>query len=380
MKLNIHIAFFIPNLSYGGVQSMVLLLAKEFKKLGNKVTIFGFNFYEDEFLSLLDMNGINYVKLDEFNYINSKKFKQLDKISQFLKRYRILKGLKKYDLDVIFSFTSANLVFSYLWRITGAKQFLFHDVGGHPEPLKKNNSFGVLLLKWSKPTFVVNSFHCKDSFSYIYSLNKKNVHVIRQGIENKPIEYKINWKRKLNLSDNCIVILMMANFFKEKDHITVIKSFHKHLTKYPLDSKLIITGIKINSLPEIYEECIDYIKVNNLTDKIQMLGHVEDKNVIQEIADIGILSSKSEGSPTFVMEMMLKGKTVIGSNIPGIKELINNDDLLFEVGNIEQCERLLSDMILNKERLLEIGQKNHIDAKNRFTIDNMISKYLEILK
>ena len=375
-----HIAFFMPNLSFGGVQSLVFFLARDFQKKGYKVTVFGFEHIEDNFLRFLESQKINYVNLITFNFLRSPEFSNLSRAKKLVTRFKILKDLKKYNFDIIFSFTSANQLFSYLWKLTGAKKFIFHDVGGHPNSVKKKYTIGLFLLKKSKPTFVVNSHHCKKSLSYIYGLHQNLVHVVENGTEiDTPQLSNLEWRKKVSLNQNTIVILMMANFFKEKDPLTLIKAYHKLSRLSDLDVALLLSGIKIDSCSEVWEECQDYVIQNKLTDKVIFLNHVEDKNGLQNMADIAVLSSNSEGRPNYVMEMMLHGKPFIGSNIPGIQEILNDSNFLFEIGNIDECFDLLVKLCKSAEIREQTGQRNQERAVELFNVNVMFNKYLNLI-
>jgi glycosyltransferase involved in cell wall biosynthesis len=80
------------------------------------------------------------------------------------------------------------------------------------------------------------------------------------------------------------------------------------------------------------------IRTLSLEREIKLLGHVvhEDLNAIYPLADLVVLTSKSEGIPVVLMEAMAHGCAVLAPNITGIPELVIDGEtgILYEAGSV----------------------------------------------
>jgi glycosyltransferase involved in cell wall biosynthesis len=65
----------------------------------------------------------------------------------------------------------------------------------------------------------------------------------------------------------------------------------------------------------------------DITSRVVFLGSVEPSGVAQHLhwADIFVFASESEGRPNAVLEAMAAGLPIIATNIPGVREMIDNE-------------------------------------------------------
>ncbi len=162
-----------------------------------------------------------------------------------------------------------------------------------------------------------------------YKLNGVGVDLNKYSLDNFD-RGKI--REKLNLKDDDFVILMIAEVNKNKNHRQMIDAIEILKNKGIENIKVICAGDGV-----IFDEVSTYIKERNLQDNIKMLGFRSDINELIVACDMGILMSHREGLPRNIMELMACEKTVIGTNIRGIRDLIKDgiNGYLVEVGNSE---------------------------------------------
>ena len=86
-----------------------------------------------------------------------------------------------------------------------------------------------------------------------------------------------------------------------------------------IDLKLTVAG----DGPE-RENLENYSKELKLENKITFLGFVSDMSSFYENIDIYCISSTTEDLPLSVIEAMMAGKPIIGSNIGGIPDILEN--------------------------------------------------------
>ncbi len=66
------------------------------------------------------------------------------------------------------------------------------------------------------------------------------------------------------------------------------------------------------------------IASRGLLDRISLLGHASDTRQLYLAADIVVLCSTAEGQPYAILEAMRAGRPVIGTNVAGIRELVDD--------------------------------------------------------
>ncbi len=80
-----------------------------------------------------------------------------------------------------------------------------------------------------------------------------------------------------------------------------------------------------------------------------------------------------DNSPMVIYESLVCGTPVIGSNIGGIPELVENEHngLLFEAGNVHQLQKLLENLITDPDKLKEL-EKGARETVQKYSMKNHI--------
>ena len=106
----------------------------------------------------------------------------------------------------------------------------------------------------------------------------------------------------------------------------------------------------------------------SLEGRIDFEGHVPPDEVSLWFAqaDVLLITSKSEGRPNVVLEAFAAGVPVVGTDIPGLRELVIPDasGMLFPFGNYEALAACLL-MLANREMRLRLG-----DGGRQFIIEH----------
>jgi len=135
-------------------------------------------------------------------------------------------------------------------------------------------------------------------------------------------------------------------------------------------------------------DIINFVKEYKINNNVLFLGHIspDEMPYFYSSADIFVLPSFSEGMPTALLEAMACGLPSIGTNVGGIKEVIEDmkTGILVDPGNSDQLAEkiklLLSDENLRR-RLGENGRKkvlkNYTWEKVTDQIENLYKKVME---
>lgn len=191
--------------------------------------------------------------------------------------------------------------------------------------------------------------------------------VINNGIDTRKFIQAESYDKKLifpKYKKNDVLLLMIARFNKQKDHITVIKA----MKKLPEEYKLILVGEgdTLHSIKSIIKEL-------NLEDRVEILGFREDIPNIIKTCDIGILSSNYEGFGLAAIEYMAGGLPTIVSDVDGVKNIVGDGGIIFEKGNEIDLANKVTNIIEDKE-LYNYKVEKGIARSLDFDIITMVEK------
>ncbi len=346
----------LPCFDLGGAEKQGLYIAKSMQESG---------LYEVEVWALIESSGLLIEKLKEAGL----KYKTLNiPFSVFHNRYKrlltywsFLWELRSAKFDYIIPYTyHCNILCASVFRFAGIKKCLWFQIAME---YKIDYSTFEKIAKAFKPTYAANSNAAADFISKRHNVCRRKVEVIPNPFEVIPPKNDVPyWRDKLGVKEGDITLFMAANFFPEKDHFTVIKGI-KLLIKYYPNIKLILAGGPLNSSTCHWLKSICYDL--QMGDHVIFLGSIDDIAGILRSVTIGVLSSRSEGSPNSVIEYMGYGLPVIATNIPPISELFQPEyPYLFEVENVNDFVSKTDSLIKNIGNL-----SNHIN-RNKFFIES----------
>ena len=196
-----------------------------------------------------------------------------------------------------------------------------------------------------------------------------------------PIHGK-NLRKNYNLKGSDIVILSLSRLTKRKGHFISIDAI-KNLTKKYSNIKYLIAGTGDIA----YEKKLKtYVKKHNLDSHIYFLGYVREshKNEIYNLCDIYMMTSlpmdmygSSEGFGITFLEANACGKPVIGTDVGGISDAIQNgyNGFLIKPNNLLELEKTIIN-IINNEKLYKSLSENSINhIKKNFDIKLVGKRY-----
>ena len=105
------------------------------------------------------------------------------------------------------------------------------------------------------------------------------------------------------------------------------------------------------------------------------------KNLIKGARAVVLPSEWYENAPISILEAYASGKIVVGANIGGIPEMIENDETgyLFESGNADQLAQILSKIEgLPNEKIIDMGKRSRQYVTTTFTADMYRTKMLSL--
>jgi len=368
------IAFIINALSDGGAERVVQTLSDYFTKNGLKV-----------YIILLD-NSTQHYKINENVKIIVLKTSVLNKsfgkiISIPLQSVELYFLLKKLKIENAISFlVRSNLVFSFIKFFSKRKVIISernyskvqYEIFG-----LKNNIMNYLIKKLYKLAnrIIPISNGIRKSLIQDYKLNKDKIKTIYNPqnisfIKNHKIQ-KTNFKFKKNTK----YFITLGRLILQKDHITMIKAFHKVTSQNP-NTNLIILGEG-----PLRDELTKLIKELGLENKVHLVGFQKDPFSYLKQADIFVFSSKFEGFGNVIVEAMACGLPIVSTDCPsGPSEILDNGKYgkLVKVGDVEDLSKAMIEM-LKYENIYKYKQLSIFRA-NDFDVSKIAKQYLDVME
>ncbi len=175
---------------------------------------------------------------------------------------------------------------------------------------------------------------------------------------------KVSMRIKFNLPEDALVCLFAGSLIKRKGLDLLIPAFIDVAERHP-DIFLWLVGPQ-NQLenPTLDESFIDQlkqqIKAHQLEDHVRFEGLIRDRVDMAaafQAADIFVFPSRKEGLPNVVLEAMACGLPVIVSDLPGLKNVIENGNngIVVALEEINTLNKAIESIISNDENRVRLG-------------------------
>lgn len=218
---------------------------------------------------------------------------------------------------------------------------------------KKISWIHVDMLNHKKSEAVFSSLEserkCYEKFDKVICVSKnvRDQFIKKFNYDNSKVEIKYNPVDKIDIQNKAkeevtdikksekFVFCTIGRLVTQKGYDRLLR-VHNKLVKEGLDYEIWIIG-EGNKRPLLEE----YIKENNLSDTVKLLGFKANPYKYLNLADSFVCSSRAEGFSTVASEAVILGKPIVTVNCSGMHELLgenneyglvveNNEDALYE--------------------------------------------------
>ena len=128
---------------------------------------------------------------------------------------------------------------------------------------------------------------------------------------------------------------------------------------------------------EEYERIKKMVDLMNLSSTIEFYGKVNDVAPLLGKADVFVLSSSSEAFPVSVIEAIASGLPIVSTNVGGVSELVGDNGILVEPGNMQQLVSAMKELIDNDSERIRMGRLSQ-KYSEQFDVHKIIAQYEEI--
>ena len=193
-----------------------------------------------------------------------------------------------------------------------------------------------------------------------FKLNKNKINIIPNWIDTDLFKPAKNNKKKS--------VLLVGRLENQKNYSFIIKSLYK--TKIKLF--IVGDGKQKKELSQL---------ANNLNVEVIFLNNIPNDQMpkIYNQHMVYILCSKFEGNPKTLLEAMSCGCAVVGTNVPGISEIIeNNINGISTELNEKKMKKIIQSLIINSDLVKKLGQNARKYILKNNSLKMLINKEYQI--
>ena len=354
-----NILYVINSLVGGGAEKLMNDMLPIVKKTGNNCELLVFDLNNAKYYDSLINNGIKIKKVPDKNVIQ-----KIIYIYKYIKRGKfdivhvnLFPSL--YYCSFIKRFFLKNTVFIYTEHNTDNRRRHHKCLRLVEKNIYEPYDYIVSISNGTKNKLIRWLGECNDtSNKYIVINNGIN---LEKFIYTFPID--IN-KIISNYSDEDKLLCMIGSFTEQKNHMYMLDV----MKELPSNYKLILLGDG-----KLKDKIVEKINVDNLSERVVMLGFRNNIAPIVKASDLVVIPSKWEGFGLVAAEAMACGKQIVCNDVDGLSEVVGDVGVKVNINNKNEFK----DAII---QTIEYGydQQKCIDQASRCDIKNMVKLYIDL--
>jgi glycosyltransferase involved in cell wall biosynthesis len=186
-------------------------------------------------------------------------------------------------------------------------------------------------------------------------------------------EVKVIKRDKLFISQDCLVIVVVANLMTYKGHMDLLSALAIIKEKVNQDWQVLCVGRDDGYGLELRGKAREL----DLLDNVRWFGPHNDVSDFFDVADIGLLCSHEEGFSNSILEMMSSGLPVIATAVGGNPEAVINNltGILVEPQKANQISDAILLLANDKELREKMGKNGRISVEEKFSWNRCIEQY-----
>jgi glycosyltransferase involved in cell wall biosynthesis len=209
----------------------------------------------------------------------------------------------------------------------------------------------------------------------------QKVEVIFNGVNSELFEFNKDFndiRKEYHLAETVMLVGCIGRIIPQKGQKVLLEAIPGVLQRYP-ETFFLIIGDVFHGEEAYRKELFEIIEQNNLTKKVRLTGFREDMRDVLRSLDIVVFPSVSpEAFPLTLLEAMILKRTVIASNIGGVKEIILDglNGVLVEPNRPEQITEKILYLFDHPAVCDRMGEK----AKERVEQEFSLKDYVQAME
>lgn len=320
---------------------------------------------KQEWLDMLKENGSTIYTIP---YRNKKPFKYIKEMRKIIRE-------GKYDVVQAMGSSSLLAVEMYAAYKEKVKIRISHSRNSTCDHRVLNNILKPFFFKYTNVRFACGEAAGK----WLYG--NKDFTIIRNGNDTKKFIYKSNQKEILKFDDTKLNIVSVGSVNKQKNYEYFMKVINE-LSKRTSNFKYYILGRNPQGIQEQLEQ---YLKENNIEDKVEFVGSVDNPQDFLSASDIFVLPSLYEGFPNVLIEAQMNGiPCIVSDTITDQACLCDNvyrigisdNDISKWVDTILSIDKNIDRVSQSEKNINILREKGYDIVENAKWLEN---KYIELI-
>jgi len=183
------------------------------------------------------------------------------------------------------------------------------------------------------------------------------------------------------------IVLCARRWAPTKGVIYFVKALKAVLSNHP-NVRFLISGNEYYGYPEYRKDVMSFIEDRNVCQSVTLLGDIPHTEIQRyyQISDIVVLPSLMEATSLSGLEAMSCGKPLLGTNVGGIPEIVEDgkNGCLVAPENAKEIADTLVEMLNDRDHLREMGKRGRNLAVEKFSWyqvgNNTVAVYEAVLK
>ena len=186
------------------------------------------------------------------------------------------------------------------------------------------------------------------------------------------------------LPDHDLVVGTIGELTALKGQEEFLKAASLILEQFP-NVRFVIAGVDHSSGKKYQKQLEQLIKDLDLSDRVRLVGWVENLAQIYCGLDVFVSASRTESFGLVLAEAMATGTPVVATATEGAQELVTNNEtgLVVPVGDVEQLAAAILCLLTETKLRTRLASSASLVAAQNFTIERMVDEtekiYQEVL-
>lgn len=175
-----------------------------------------------------------------------------------------------------------------------------------------------------------------------------------------------------------VKFLLPARMLWDKGIGEYVKAAEIINKKYPGKAKFLLAGF----VDEGYKLKIEKSQLLawNEEGNVEWIGFQSDMVGLISSVHVVVLPSYREGLPKSLIEACAIGRSIITTDVPGCREVVEDgiNGLKVKLKSVDELAEAIEKLLLDKELRISMGKQGRALAEKEFSIDNVINKHFQI--
>ncbi|WP_026494393.1 glycosyltransferase family 4 protein [Butyrivibrio sp. WCD3002] len=355
MEDKIRICFATPQLSYGGAERVVSVLAGKLAELGHDVSIIIYDRKNDEYQTS--------DKVKRY-YLCDETYSRVSVIRRIQRIMYVRKYIKKHRFEFIVPFLERAVIQTFI-ATRGLNIKFISTLRNNPYELSRSERIKTDFIAWFADAHFVQN---QSQKSYYCKKIQRKTFVVSNPVNEIFIEHSKNY------SEHVKKIVSMGRLFPQKNYDLLIDAIKLVYEKYK-DISVYIWGIGTE-----HNRLSERIKSEGLEKCMFLKGRTQDVEGAMADADLFVMTSDYEGMPNSLLEAMTYGMPCISTDCPtGPSELIKSGEngILVPLKDKKALAESIMWFIENPEKAILCGKNARKSVVEKHTADYICKKFLD---